>query len=127
MTASALWLAAFACGVCSLLLTRDAGARGASGVEFDKPVARALVAGLASAALLIAAIFAVTLDGVVAPALVGAALAGCGALARRRLNLSGLHGLAGPLAAAAFFCAIGLFQSVFGDADFGLANIFGDR
>lgn len=121
-----LWMAGLAASAAALAVARAASARPPAGVEFDRPLARALVAAFAFAALVVNAIFAVTVSGVVAPALFGALLWAAARLAGARLDLARAGAAAGPLAALGFFCALLSFQNVFGDRGFALLNIFAD-
>ncbi len=72
-------------------------------------------------------IFALQLSGLIFPPLVASAIWATWSFARKKASFRGVYWTALPLGFLGLIAAIALFQIVFGDSFFGLANIFPER
>lgn len=118
-----VWTVGLIAAVAAIHLARSAGDWPSRSPDFDQPIGRVLVQAFAWGAFSIVLIFAVALDGVVAPPALAAILWLGGRRARRRASFERVRWLAAPLAALGFIAGFALFQHLFGESFFGLPGM----
>ena len=127
MPVEAIWALGFLASISTIHLTQAWAEYPPDGVEMDKPINRALIHALGWAVLAMVTIFAMQLSGLILPPLFASAVWATWAFARRKVSFRIIYWMAGPIGFVGLVIVIALFQIVFGDNFFGLANIFPDR
>ncbi len=127
MPVEAIWALGFLASISTIHLTTAWAEFPPDGPNPDKPINRALTKALGWAVLAMVTIFAFQLSGIIFPPLTASIIWFLWALARRHIGFQSVYWLAAPLGFSGLITAIVLFQTVFGDNFFGLANIFPKR
>jgi len=124
MPVEAIWTLGFLAAITVIQLTKAWELSPHDTGEHDKPLNRVLINALGWAVLIMSGIFAVYLNGLIIPPLVIAALWLAMTRIRKRFALHQFYVAAAPLGVVGMVVVIILFQIIFGDNFFGLANIF---
>ena len=127
MPVEAIWTLGFLASISTIHLTAAWAEFPPEGTEMDKPISRALTHALGWAVLAMVTVFAFQMSGVIFPPLTASGIWLMWALARRRIGFQSVYWLAAPLGLVGMITVIALFQAVFGENFFGLANIFPER
>ena len=123
---TATWLLGIVATISALTICRAETRGGNAGIDFDKPLRRALAIGLACASLGLLLFYGMLGDGIVWPLAAFILLSGAAIWAGRSFHpvLSRSGGLAICLALFGFVCVIAAFQQVYGDFFFGFDDPF---
>ena len=124
MPAEAIWTLGFLAAISVIQLTKAWELSPRNAGEHDKPLNRVLINALGWAVLTMSGIFAVYLNGLIIPPLVMALIWWALTRLRKRFALHQFYVAAAPLGVAGMVVVVILFQIIFGDNFFGLANIF---
>ena len=127
MPVEAIWALGFLTSISTIHLTMAWEEYPPDGVDMDRPINRALINALGWAVLAMVTIFAMQLSGLVFPPLFASAVWATWAFARQKISFRSVYWMAAPVGFVGLVNVIALFQIVFGDDFFGLANIFPER
>ena len=119
-----IWAAGLVASISTIQLTLAWAEHPPEGLELDKPINRVLIQALGWAVFAMVMIFAIYLNGLIFPPLAAAATALIWRYGRKAARFSRFYWLAAPLGFFGLITVLVLFQTVFGDNFFGLANIF---
>ena len=122
-----IWAFGFLTSISVIHLTQAWAEYPLDRVELDKPINRALTGALGWAVLAMVSVFAMQLSGLILPPLVASAIWATWSFARKKASFRGVYWTALPLGFLGLKTVVALFQIVFGDSFFGLANIFPER
>lgn len=122
-----IWAFGFLTSISTIHLTHAWAEYPPDGIELDKPINRALTHALGWAVLAMVTVFAMQLSGLVLPPLFASATWATWSYARKKASFRRVYWAALPLGFLGLITVIALFQIVFGDSFFGLANIFPER
>lgn len=122
------WISGMALCLGAINLNIAAGTRpDPNSIAFDAPIRRVFFTLIAGMTLVLHTVLAVQASGVVAPALVLAALSLSLYAIRRRATLYRAYASAPVLTIAGVFTILPLWQSIYADRDFGFRDVIGDE
>lgn len=127
MPIEVIWAFGFLASISAIHLTQAWAEDPPDGLELDKPINRALTSALGWAVLAMVTVFAMQLSGLILPPLIASAIWATWSFARKKASFRGVYWMALPIGFLGLVTVIALFQIVFGDNFFGLANIFPER
>lgn len=127
MPVEAIWGFGLLTSISTIHLTYAWAEYPPDGIQLDKPINRALTHALGWAVLAMVTVFAMQISGLVFPPLLASAIWATWAFARKKISFRSVYWTAAPIGFLGLICVIALFQIVFGDNFFGLANIFPER
>ena len=122
-----IWALGLLTSISTIHLTQAWAEYPPDGVDLDKPINRALIQALGWAVLAMVTIFAMQLSGLVFPPIFASAVWATWAFARKKISFRSVYWMAAPIGFVGLIIVIALFQIIFGDDFFGLANIFPER
>ncbi len=124
MPVEVIWALGYLASISTIHLTYAWAEYPPDGVELDKPINRALTHAMGWAVLALVTVFAMQLSGLILPPLFASAVWATWAFARKKISFRSVYWTAAPIGFLGLICVMALFQIVFGDNFFGLANIF---
>lgn len=127
MPVEAIWALGFLTSISTIHLTQAWAQFPPEGVDLDKPINRALINALGWMVLAMVTIFAMQISGLVFPPLFASATWATWAFARQKISFRSVYWTAAPIGFLGLLTVLMLFQIIFGDNFFGLANIFPER